>query len=261
MKVFFIDESGFAMGDWAAEKNLADQPFHVLAGVVFDASKLADLYESVRGKVGALGISGISAESLGKGAEIKAREIAKGSGYWAKHLKERNSIREIFLGSVNEFEGKAFLSVVNKSLLKEKYASPADPTLLALEFIYERFERYLKDTDDYGICVHDQNKKNEDQIQSTLTALNSTGSHILYYSRIFEEYRIKHQKFSKVLENAFGHSEASVGLQIADFFASHTNAYLKSGRSKTSGWWKQIYESLKTEVNGRPEGYGYKEFP
>jgi len=261
MQIFFLDESGYAAGDWKSEKNLVDQPFHVLAGVSFPADKLPPLYDHIREEIAKLGIEGVDAKKLGKGIEIKARDIARGGGYWARNEAKRNGVRDTFLGSVKKFDGTAFLSIINKRPHSEKYGSPADPDGLALNYIYERFERFLKESEDYGICVHDQNKKTEDDVQKVLSDLNTEGSYIMYHSRVFDTYTIKHQDFTRIVENTFGHSEASLGIQIADFFATQANTFLKDGRPAGSGWWKTLYASLKTEPNGKPEGYGYKEFP
>jgi hypothetical protein len=257
VKIIFLDESGYTWGNWASEKNLTEQPFHVLAAVSFPADNIPDLYDHIRSKIDAINVEGMRGKKLGNGIEIKARDIARGSGYWSHHEQQRNEVRSTFLESVLKFNGVAFLSIVDKKAHKERYSTPADPMLISLKYIYERLEWFLRESDDYGMCIHDLNKKTQDEIQGVLSGLNAAGSSIIDYDRM----RIKHQSFVRILENAFGYSEASIGLQIADYFATQTNTFLKDGNPRGSGWWRTIWLSLKTYPTGNPRGYGFKKFP
>ena len=108
MRFFHLDESGYAEGDWRSEVNLAEQPFHIFSAVSFPVEVIPTLYEEIRAGISGLKIDGVVGESIGNGVEIKARDIAKGSGYWGKNEKERNVLRILFLGSVSKYGGTAF---------------------------------------------------------------------------------------------------------------------------------------------------------
>jgi len=81
MKLIFLDESGYSK-KW--QKNIEQQPFHVLSAIAVDCDKYAELSQELRNKVEA--IDDLEIENpLGRGFEIKANEVSKGKGWWKTH--------------------------------------------------------------------------------------------------------------------------------------------------------------------------------
>src|SRR3972149_11478428 len=141
MRMIFLDESGFT-SDWVA--GMSEQPFYTLSAVCVHADKLGVGYDALRESVRELRLPK-STFLLGQGHEIKARDIATGAGWWGKHTKERNKIREYMLSFPRSNEGTAFLVIIDKKAHFKKYYSPDNPYMLALRFILERIEHYLDD--------------------------------------------------------------------------------------------------------------------
>lgn len=75
------------------------------------------------------------------------------------------------LASPKKYGGTAIVVVIYKLVYRERYAYPADPYQLSLEFIFERLQTYLSDISDYVISIYDQNKRLEDILPNTATAL------------------------------------------------------------------------------------------
>jgi len=253
VQVVFMDESGYSF-DW--ETSLNEQPYYVLSAVCFNSQDIPSVYNGIRNDIRNLHLENVP-NLLGQGFEIKAHNIANGSGYWKKHNKERNAIRKIMLEAPRKYNGTAFVAAIDKMRHVERYIYPENPYHLALQFIFERLEHYLsRIIDDYALCIYDQNKRMEDVLQELTISLKREGSAIHKSSWSTPEIKVQ---IDRIYDFTFGRSENSVGLQIADFFATMTYAYLKSDK-KQCWWWNTLEASLCHKDN-KLEGIGYKEFP
>jgi hypothetical protein len=249
MQIIFMDESGYSF-KW--EANLDKQPYYVLSAVCLPSEQLPNAYQEIRSEVSDLNLEGATIP-LGQGFEIKARDVATGSGYWRTHNEERDAIRNIMLTVPKKYGGTAFVVVINKQSHRERYAYPENPYQLSLAFIFERLQKYLSEINDYGICIYDQNKRLEDVLHSTAVALAREGSEqILLAIRTFP--------IDRIIEFSLARSENSIGLQIADFFATMTYTYVKDGKQSPCSWWDELESSLYRK-GGQLQGVGYKEFP
>lgn len=139
-----MDEASYSF-NW--EANINEQPYYVLSAVCFPSEHLISIYQEIRKEFSNINLEGIT-KSIGKGFEIKARDIAKGSGYWKNHPKEKDEVLRIMLTAPKKYDGTAFVVIIDKLDHRKKYESPADPYLLSLEFIFERLQMYLSDIDD-----------------------------------------------------------------------------------------------------------------
>lgn len=256
MQVIFMDESGYSF-NW--EVNLDKQPYYVLSAVCFTAEQLFLAYEKIKNEVSSLDLEDAT-QPLGQGFEIKARDVASGSGCWRTHDDKRNVVRDIMLTAPKKYGGTAFVAVIDKLKHRERYAHPVDPYQLSLEFIFERLQMYLSDISDYGICIYDQNKRLEDTLQNAAVTLTREGSELIYFSRFYDSLVVKTFPIDRIIEFSLGRSENSIGLQVADFFATMTYTYLKDGKPSPCGWWDELESSLRRK-DGKLQGVGYKEFP
>lgn len=260
MYAIFIDESGYMPG-WSSEKNMGEQPFFVLSAVAFPVLNLAETYDVFRTHFALIGVPEMDSNEIGRGLEIKGRDIARGRGYWGTNEGHRNEVRNLYLKLPSLFGGATFLSIVKKREHFDRYADPADPDRLALQFLIERLQRFLVERDSHGILIYDQNKRIEDDQAALVSHMVGKGSYLIYFSQAYEVFVEKRIKATRLLEWTFGKSEYSLGLQVADFYASQTNSYLMSGKPADCGWWQTIDSTLKKDQAGKSEGYGYKEFP
>jgi hypothetical protein len=100
----------------------------------------------------------------------------------------------------------------------------------------------------------------ESETQDHTVDLIRDGSHLIYASRILDTLVIKRFRLSHLLELSLGASKSSIGLQVADYFATMTYYYYKEGKPSPCGWWDTLVASLHTR-DGQLLGIGLKEFP
>ncbi len=256
MQLIFLDESGYSR-NWKRQIN--EQPFYVLSAVCLPVGNVPAAYQRLSTEIGEMNLPG-QQQPLGRGFEIKARDIAQGSGWWRNHNDERNQVRGLFLSFPQQEGGAAFVVVVDKAAHLDRYAFPENPYLLSLQFIMERLQRYLDDCDDYGYCVYDQNDRLTKCLQEHTDLLLAEGSRGVYFDQLWGEFFEFILPIERIIELSFGNSKSSIGLQVADFFATMTNTYYKSGKPANCGWWNLLTQSLY-QRNGRLLGIGLKEFP
>jgi hypothetical protein len=78
MQIIFLDESGYSP-DW--KKQIDEQPFYVLSAVCIPTSNIPAAYERLRKEIDRMSLPG-QKKPLGRGFEIKARDVAQGIGWW-----------------------------------------------------------------------------------------------------------------------------------------------------------------------------------
>jgi len=259
MRLIFIDESGYAGSSWDSEENLKQQPFYVIGAISIPIENYMSGLKKLREEIVKLNLPGAD-KPLGLGFEIKAKEIATGKGYWGLHDEERNKVRNLMLSFPKESGGYAIIVVIDKRAHFNRYARPEDPYKLSFRFLLERVQHHLVTLNDEGIVIYDLNHRLEPELSSISTTLIRNGSQILTYDILGFPYEFR-LKIDRVMEFTFARSENSVGLIVADFFATMTYQYHKEGRPSPCGWWDLLLESLYKSEDGKVEGYGYKIFP
>jgi hypothetical protein len=150
--------------------------------------------------------------------------------------------------------------IIDKDAHNKKYYRPDDPYLISLQFVMERINYYLSDNEDYGYCIYDNNKRLESVIDGHAMSLIREGSEISYYSSYWSNMVTVNVSMDRIIEMAFGNSLHSIGLQVADYFASFTYAYYNGGKPDNCGWWNTLESSLHRK-DGKLIGVGLKEFP
>lgn len=256
MRVVFIDESGYTP-DWRS--GIDAQPFYVGSAVCLPSDAIPHFYSSLRRGIDELNLP-VKSPPLGLGFEIKAREIARGSGWWGEHNDQRNRVRDLFLSSPRRSEGVAFVASIDKCAHFAKYVEPADPYMLALTFVLERLEMYLWGVDDHACCVYDHNTRIGTQVQDHTAELIRDGSLLIYDSRIFKEFVTMRFRLPHILEVALGDCKYSIGLPVADYFATMAYHFYIQGSPVPCGWWDLPCQNLH-QKEGTLQGIGLKEFP
>lgn len=257
MHVVYLDEAGYTGSDWIA--GMQEQPFYVLAAVAVDIARVDEMYQCARKEMASIGLPEYIVP-LGLGYEIKAKDIAKGNGWWQGHNTERNAVRDLMLTLPKRYDAYVITIVVDKERHKKRYSFPDNPYLLALQFALERMQLQLMATDEKAICIYDENDRLSNELSDYTTSLVREGSKIEYFSNAYEAYIKKRFQLTNILEFTHANSDSSIGLQFADFFASLTYQYYKAGKPKECGWWNTLTASL-AKRNGEMTGIGLKEFP
>jgi len=257
MRLIFMDESGYAGKNWSDPDSLEKQPYYVVSAVSIPSDEYKKGVKKLIEEIAKLDLPGSDRLlKLGLEFEIKARDIATGRGYWRNHNKERDIIRNLMLSFPHNNNGCAFVTIIDKKAHFNKYAFPEDPYSLALQFTLERIQHHLRDENEEGIIIYDLNHVLEPDLSSIASFLIKEGSYIFFYDELLVI------PLDRVLEFTFARSKNSVGLIVADFFATMTYHYHKYHKHvKQLSWWDTLLSSLYRSKDGIVEGYGYKVFP
>ena len=255
VRLIFMDESGY-VPNW--EKDMGEQPFYVLSAVIVPLENYKSGSYTLRAGMKELNIPGV--DNLGQGFEIKASSVFRGEGWWNNHNNERDIVRQLILSFPKENGGNVIVVVIDKKAHYDKYEIPENPYSLALKFVLERIQHYLNEVDDYGIVIYDLNHKLINLLSKEATDLIRDGSAISKWTiwGLFE-FTLG---IDRILEFTFGVSRDSLGLIVADFFATTVYQYHKNRHSPHyERWWDLLTESLYRDEDGEILGYGYKLFP
>ncbi len=254
MQFLFIDESGYS-NNWKADT--AKQPYFVLSGYLVNSENYISYCDEIRKRIESLDLDKYDCP-LGQGFEIKAKEIYKGSTWWNKNKEKRNFIRDLMLETPKNTQGKTFLIIIDKKKLKNTPYD--DPVKLALKFLYERVQRALDEIGEDAICIFDQSSFRDDEMHEASTKLTRDGSFLFYESNFYGFISTK-IALNRLKEFYLARSENSIGIQIADYYATFTYQYIKSQKREECDWWNTIYSSLHKNPQNRVSGVGIKLYP
>lgn len=255
MYLIFVDESGYAE-NWAKDSEIQKQPFYILSAVAIPTAQIDSVYSRICQSIKELRLPHLNADRLGHGEEIKASSVDRGEDFW-KDPELRNRVRELYLN--HEEDVIYFLVCVDKKRHKAQYTSPEDPSRLALQYLLERLQKFLKRKNMYGFVLIDANKREEAKQKEHIGRLLTEHSGGIAYSKLHGTSYEWSLEFTNILEIHFGDSKHSLGLQIADFVARHAYSWCKRGKHKRYPGW----DLIEPRLDGYPDywGWGYKEFP
>jgi hypothetical protein len=255
MYFIFVDESGYTPG-WPDlnPKILKEQPLYVVSGVAIKENSIKSVYDSIINKLKQLNITGIDVSKLGKGEEIKAKEVDRGDGIWRHYSDLRNEVRKIYIDHDNVIY---FVVCIDKIRHITQYTEPENPGYLALRFLLERVQHLLNDQNELGVVVIDNNRRIEQNQRKFVSELLIEGSQVILSK--FLELRFQ---LANIIEFYFCDSKNSLGLQIADFVARHIYSWWKNGKDPNYPGWCYIEKRLYIPPTKTSYiGWGYKEFP
>jgi len=247
----FIDEAGYAKGDWKGEKSKKDQPIFVHSGIIVDCNKLSTLYERIKKRLLSLlksaGITKVAKEGvnsyvdrLGFGIEIKAADVDRNELH--KSLKPlREDLMSTFLNNYGLFT--AVVVAVHKEKHEESYDVAFNVYKWAFNLLVERIHFFAQRRGAEVSLVIDETPE-ETTYKEVLDHLKVIGSLI---------HSIKTDSVTDVF---FGRSAYSLGLQIADFYARYTYSALKNENPMYPGW--SLIKSTLDSYEGMIKGYGLK---
>lgn len=255
MYFIFVDECGY-QPDWTNEAAIKEQPVYVVSAVAVSSENVAQLYERIRNSVAQLELLETNAQTLGRGAEIKANAVDRGDGFWGKNPSLRDRVRQIYL---DQQDTTYFVVCIDKARHRDTYVWPEDPAHLGLQFLLERVQWFLQGNKQLGFVLIDVNKRLEPELRERSSQLLLKGSWGIAVSKFYGIPYEWHLKMSNILEIHFGDSKYSLGLQIADFVARHTYSWWKSGKRQDYPGWNYIKPRLYRYPNH--DRRGCKEFP
>ncbi len=186
--LIFLDESG----DHSVEKINPEYPVFGLAGVIIRPEN----YQAIVNRFNKLKLFYFSHEGL----ILHGREIADRSGDFG-FLNDKE-IKEYFLGSISDVISrsafKLVAAVINKQVLKDRYATPAHPYHLAFFFLLEKIFNYAcRAGFDYIHLITESRGKDEDyKLHETFDDFRTNGSPYISKSSLKDihlrlEYRRK----------------------------------------------------------------------
>lgn len=251
MKLIYVDECGPLKG-WDSEK--INQPCLSIGAISVDANIYTTAIEELKIKIDSLGIEHIETNKLGNGYEIKAKNILTSSGFWKTHPDQQKEMLKLMLGFPEQVNGVGWCVVIDFKKHKEKYAYPVEPFNIAMRFLFERIQMYAEQINDNVVIVYDQYKAADDDVHEAFIEL------VTHHS-IFEVMNgLSVLKFDRIIEMHLGNSKNSIGLQIADYFATFGYQIHKNNTIALSNkdvFLKYLYKGRQNEVLGS----GYKIFP
>ena len=263
MYLGFIDEAGYAKGDWAS--NADEQPIFVHAGVIINCDKLNALYSVIKNKISRMlednnilevepGVTSSDwVAKLGSGLEIKAKNVDTGAV--PSTLKPiRGELMSIFLGTHDSLFN-TILVVVHKKRHKEIYKENAFNVYeWSLNLLAERIHFHANRRSASVSLIIDETPEEDDYVE-TLDRLKNSGSVIFSKNSLSPDP--KFIKLNSIKDIYFGRSSYSLGLQIADFYARYTYSAFKKGDPGYPGW-SLIKDALDRNESGQVLGYGLK---
>lgn len=172
MKLIYIDESG------NTGTNLYDpqQRYHLLAALFLNDISV----RAVENEIKTLGLKHFGAESLNTDFEFHGYEIHKGKGrYFSKvKLAKRLEIMDDLLDVITKNKIKIACVVIDKIDSKERLNLTLHPHQLAFIFLTEMIEAHLKNENELGLLIADENRDIEqrliDDLEQFKTALVPT---------------------------------------------------------------------------------------
>lgn len=249
---FYIDEAGYEF-NW--DKTEPEQRYQVIAAVGIPATGYLkfenDIHATIKGA-----LKNVDAQTLGYGTELSAKKLVDGKGPF-KDKEARNKVRDFLLEYPKKRNFPVFVVVIDKVAHRTKYSTPEHPSILGLKLALERIQMFCSTQGATANCYYDRTGSEELKIQTHVSSWLKDGQSVIY-SRAARKNVVRF-KFNQIVDFSFQDSKHSLGIQLADIFASLTYQY-RQKNPQNCGWWRLLYASLRRE-NGITHGVGYKDFP
>lgn len=246
MKILFLDESG----DHSLTKIDDQFPAFCLAGCIFDEN---EYQQNSKAKIDAFKIRYFNNTEI----ILHSREIRKCEPPF--NILLNSATKGNFYTDLNNLMGAlsytVLASAILKKKLKEQYIDPANPYMLSLQFIMERFLYYLEENNDVGyVSVESRDPKSNTDLLNTFTNIVNNGSGSDAHTISAKRFQEKVQKmiFVTKQQNENGH-------QIADMAAYPIAKHALDSKRANPAF--EIIRPKFRKRNGKILGYGLKIFP
>lgn len=220
----FIDESGYVQNYRANTHHIPDNKYFVLGGIIVEQSnkhQLEDIMkEIIQDNFGHL--------ELNENFKLHYNKLRQAKTFPYDQLtgEEKKKISDRVFDAINTCDCTLVSAQIDLDYIYKKYIYKIHQRIMALNFITERFEYFLRENQDTGQIVHEYvtvelNKK----MQTNYGKLHLT--HNLSKKIEFENVN-KKINFAKVKKEPI--------LQFSDFFAYSILIRAKSNREKQDRW-------------------------
>lgn len=248
MRVMFLDESG----DHSLEKIDEQFPVFCLAGCIFDE---VEYQQNCIANINAFKLRYFNNTDI----ILHSREIRKCEPPFNVLLNKETKVS--FYKDLDALTSSLpytiIASAILKSKLKDKYIDPANPYILSLEFMMERFLFFLEEKNESGyISVESRDPKSNTDLLTAFTNIINNGTWINDAKQIEADRfrsRIGKMIFVTKKENENGH-------QLADLIA-YPVARFALNQEAVNPAFDVIKSKFRTNDTSQIMGYGLKIFP
>lgn len=183
---------------------------------------------------------------------LHAHDIRKARGDFSILLNP--TIRERFLAEVNSFIANTrftiIASVIDKQRLAQRYAHPANPYEVALEFCLERLQRWLTEhhaaTDTTFVIVERRGQKEDDALELEFRRIAAGKNAVGAMPNLDIRFMDKRHN--------------STGLQLADLAAHPIGRHVMNPQQPNRAF-DVLEPKFRRSAAGKVSGYGLKTFP
>lgn len=244
MLICYLDESGntgFRLDD-------TNQPFHVIAAVIVREDRVREMTSQ-------LDYLASQAPTLEPLTEYRGSELFGGSGNW-KGVAPTQRIEEYAkaLAVLGKVEAGVVYSSINKPALEKKQYNPKpNPHLIALQFLIEKLEKWIKGPDiqkdvlsQRALLVADENHEQEQYSIDLISEMQAAGGPIgaIYGLDITPDHLVDTIYFDR--------SERNRGIQLADLVAYILNRHQKARQCPGTYLWEATINKLMLDnVSGQ----------
>ena len=243
----FLDESG----DHSLVKIDQQFPIFCLAGCIFDE---VQYQRESNAKIDAFKIRYFNDSNI----VLHSREIRKCEPPF--NILLNKNTKQSFCTDLNKVMADLpytiLATVILKEKLKNQYHDPANPYILSLQFIMERFLYYLEEYNDVGyISVESRDPKSNTDLLNTFTDIINNGS-------ASDAHRVPAKRFQRKIQKMIfvTKQQNENGHQIADLIAYPIAKY-GQGQNKQNLAFEVIKSKFRKSSAGKILGYGLKIFP
>ena len=244
MLICYLDESGntgFRLDDSA-------QPFHMIAAVIVREDR-------VREMTSLLDHLAYRAPTRKPLTEYRGSDLFGGRGNWegvspTQRIKEYAKALAV-LGQVEA--GVAYASITKPALEKMQYSPEPNPHLIALQFLIEKLEKWIRRPDIQkdalsrrALLVADENHEQEQYSIDLINEMQTVGGPIgaTYGLDITLDHLVDTIYFDR--------SERNRGIQLADLVAYIVNRYQKAKKYPgTDQWETTVRKLMLNNVSGQ----------
>jgi len=220
----FIDESGYVQNYRPNTHHLRDNKYFVLGGIIVEQSNKHQLEnimkEIIQDNFGHL--------DLGENFKLHYNKLRQAKTHPYENLtrEEKIKISDRVFDAINTCDCTLLSAQIDLDYIYRRYVNEIHQRVMALNFITERFEYFLRDHNDTGQIIHEYvTVELNKEMQTNYGKLHLT--HNLPKKIEFDNVN-KKIIFAKVAKEPI--------LQFCDFFAYSVLSRAKSGGEKQDRW-------------------------
>lgn len=238
----YIDESG-------VEQINDPTKYFVTSGAIFHENNLAEMKKKIIDFKNNVFVGTL------QDAEIHVHDIYKSQKDFYGITKQQSlNILDSLYSELFKTQFSITSVAIDKPTLKNSKFSNYDILETGYTFLIERFDKFLRRTNNKGIIRIDKTSNKS-------TSLNKKDCKILNIVNTIRKQGTNWQSIKNIAEEPFLiDSRLRKGLQIADAVVYCTNNYL-NGNPDFKKYWDLIYPKIHTSDRGSIWGYGLYVFP